>query len=493
MKTISRYIMTLALLITAVTGAWAQTETLLTTITATGTEQASYSTANVATVSFSNLPDNSSHYSDTWGWWGYGLTTTVTAAEGYTITKCVFYDNDGASATDSTDPFIVETEEQNKKPKVNGATFGAFTSAGIKMIEVYGYVTPTAATDPTVEVTTNAAEEGGTFTEASFEMQTFDMDVNYELVRDMSYKVAFSGVPTRARLAKDGDGKFHFADGLTFQLLDNIDAANPKDITSAEGITFMVGEVEAVDFEGNTFYQLNKETLVPLADFLADAHLGNYAICAVASTGEYDGSFTSGRIELFQGYEVTIPAGEYITYYRDEPLKLDDNETNAELYTISAVGTETATLSGPYDAMKALTPMLVHNKNTEEAKTILLIPCNEPDLALTVAPEFKGTLEATEIAASSATSNNYAFNGKQFVWVKTALAVGQYKAWLEVPTGTQSAPILTLVFGDATKIENTNVPNLTNGDWYDLNGRKLQNMPTKKGVYIHNGKKVVIK
>ena len=82
--------MTLALLITAVGGAWAQTETLLTTITATGTEQASYSTANVATVSFTNLPDNYSHYSATWGWWGYGLTTTVTAAEGYTITKCVF-------------------------------------------------------------------------------------------------------------------------------------------------------------------------------------------------------------------------------------------------------------------------------------------------------------------------------------------------------------------------------------------------------------------
>lgn len=43
----------LALLLMTVTGAWAQTETLLTTITATGKEQASYSTANVATVSFS--------------------------------------------------------------------------------------------------------------------------------------------------------------------------------------------------------------------------------------------------------------------------------------------------------------------------------------------------------------------------------------------------------------------------------------------------------
>ena len=134
----------LALLLMAATGAWAQTETLLTTITATAKEQASYSTANVATVSFSYTADGYSVYSARWGWWGYGWSATVTAAEGYTITKCVFYDNDGASATDSTDPFIVETTEEDKTPKVNGAIFGGFTSAGIKKIEVYGYVTPTA-------------------------------------------------------------------------------------------------------------------------------------------------------------------------------------------------------------------------------------------------------------------------------------------------------------------------------------------------------------
>ena len=60
--------MTLALLITAVGGAWAQTETLLTTITATGTEQASYSTANMATVSFSTTAQGSSQYLANWGW-----------------------------------------------------------------------------------------------------------------------------------------------------------------------------------------------------------------------------------------------------------------------------------------------------------------------------------------------------------------------------------------------------------------------------------------
>ena len=29
--------------------------------------------------------------------------------------------------------------------------------------------------------------------------------------------------------------------------------------------------------------------------------------------------------------------------------------------------------------------------------------------------------------------------------------------------------------------------------WYDMNGHKLSGKPTKKGIYINNGKKVVIK
>ena len=483
--------MTLALLITAVGGAWAQTETLLTTITATGTEQASYSTANMATVSFSTTAQGSSQYLANWGWWGYGWIATVTAAEGYTITKCIFYDDANRTATDSEAPFVVETTEEDKTPRINGTPIdgGNMWSKGIKTIEVYGYVTPAAPTEPDVEVTTNAAEEGATFTEASFAMPAFDATAEYELVRDMGYKVAFSGVPTRARLAKDGDGKFHFADGLTFQLLDNIDAANPKDITSAEGITFMVGEVEAVDFEGNTFYQLNKETLVPLADFLADAHLGNYAICAVASTGEYDGSFASGRIELFQGYEVEVAAKEFITYYKDEPLYVEDEA--AELYTIESVNGDQAVLSDRSDAMPSNTPMLVYNKSNE-TKVILLIPCAEPDMAITVAPEFQGTLNATTIAASTEGQTNYAFNGKAFVFVKNAIEVGPNKAWLSVNTGEPSARI-TLVFDEATGVGSIENGKLTIDNWYDLNGRKLQGMPTKKGVYIMNGRKVVVK
>ena len=131
-----------ALLLLAVSGAVAQTETLLTTITATGKEQASYSTANVATVSFSYTAYGSSAYLANWGWWGYGWIATVTPADGYTITKCVFYDDANRTATDSDAPFVVETTEEDKTPQVNGTPIQAWTSKGIKKIDVYGYVRP---------------------------------------------------------------------------------------------------------------------------------------------------------------------------------------------------------------------------------------------------------------------------------------------------------------------------------------------------------------
>lgn len=121
----------------------APTETLLTTITATGTEQASYNPENVASVSFSYSSGGSSAYLANWGWWGYGWSATVNAAEGYTITKCVFYDDANRIATDSEAPFVVETTEEDKTPKVNGTPILAYTSKGIKKIEVYGYATPT--------------------------------------------------------------------------------------------------------------------------------------------------------------------------------------------------------------------------------------------------------------------------------------------------------------------------------------------------------------
>ena len=123
------------------TEAVAPTETLLTTITATAKEEASYSMAKVATVTYSYTSGGSSAYLANWGWWGYGWIATVNAAEGYTITKCVFYDDANRTATDSEAPFVVETTEDDKTPRINGTPIdgGNNQSKGFKKIEVYGY------------------------------------------------------------------------------------------------------------------------------------------------------------------------------------------------------------------------------------------------------------------------------------------------------------------------------------------------------------------
>ena len=195
--------------------------------------------------------------------------------------------------------------------------------------------------------------------------------------------------------------------------------------------------------------------------------------------------------QLPAGYAIEVAAGEYATFYCDKAVTLSaETAANAQLYTITAVSNDKATATAMTVAA-AETPLLVKN-TTETTQTVLLMPTDNAADDVTAASEFVGTLEDTQIAASTDDLTNYAFNGKAFVFVKNDLAIGANKAWLSINTGVPSARI-TIVFEETTKITNTNLTNITNGDWYDLNGRKLNGMPTKKGIYMNNGKKTVIK
>ena len=66
----------------------------------------------------------------------------------------------------------------------------------------------------------------------------------------------------------------------------------------------------------------------------------------------------------------------------------------------------------------------------------------------------------------------------------------------------QTAGVRAFVLNFGEEVETTGIVSIENGKWiidngagawYSLDGRKLDGKPTKKGVYINNGKKVVIK
>ena len=318
----------------------------------------------------------------------------------------------------------------------------------------------------------------GTDGTCSFAMPTNDVTIDYELVRDMTIAVS-AEMPSRVRIQKDNNVFVAVtASEMLPTVTDGIDEQNPATMTSATDYTL----------------QLQKEGENNSWTDVTELSVGTFRY-AVTGVGLYDGVMYTNTFELFQGYEIDVPAGEYVTYYKDENLYEEDPDV--KLYTISSVSTTAATLSSeiaiaPANTPPANTPILVYNGG-QEAKTVLLIPTVDAADNVQAATAFKGTLTETTIPASTSTMSNYALNGKQFVWVKEALPVAANKCWLEIPNSANAAPAMTIVFGEATGIGVIDNGQRTSGDWYDLNGRKLEGRPTKKGVYINNGRKVVIK
>ncbi len=69
---------------------------------------------------------------------------------------------------------------------------------------------------------------------------------------------------------------------------------------------------------------------------------------------------------------------------------------------------------------------------------------------------------------------------------------GGHRAWLALPTTVAARAFFDLPDSDektgisATRIEN-------NDNWYSIDGRRLTGKPSQRGVYINNGKKLIIK
>lgn len=67
-----------------------------------------------------------------------------------------------------------------------------------------------------------------------------------------------------------------------------------------------------------------------------------------------------------------------------------------------------------------------------------------------------------------------------------------HRAYLAVPEGTE-AKAAGYAFNEVTGINDITREQVTDGVWYTIDGKRLNGEPTAKGIYVVNGKKVVIK
>ncbi len=189
---------------------------------------------------------------------------------------------------------------------------------------------------------------------------------------------------------------------------------------------------------------------------------------------------------------VTVKAGEFVTMYLEKNRKVEETETGVKLYTVTSVNVEEekVVLSSELSVVGDKTPFLLYNEGTTDA-TVTLVVAGTPD-QVTVAPEFKGTLEAkTFTAAELEAADYYTLHGKNFVWTPEAGTIAANRCWLQLDKNAGAPASLTIVFDDDTTGINVTTVNGQQTTVYDLNGRRVA-QPTK-GLYIINGKKVVIK
>ena len=159
--------------------------------------------------------------------------------------------------------------------------------------------------------------------------------------------------------------------------------------------------------------------------------------------------------------------------------------------------------------------------NSDKTKVVLsevtnrIVPAGNAVVLKSTAPTLTltynattGTLSGNELRASA--SQIYPTPENTYMLIKGASGVGFYhypsinptfntqtiiparKAYLTIAASARS--FLGIDEGETTSIhEGYSMEELGSAVWYTLDGRRLDAMPTQKGIYVSNGKKIIIK
>lgn len=156
----------------------------------------------------------------------------------------------------------------------------------------------------------------------------------------------------------------------------------------------------------------------------------------------------------------------------------DGNITSVNTYTVATAG----------EAIPANTGVILLGSNT----SLTMLPRTTEEI-VTIED---GALKHSAGAAKDITSeNSYVLANKTTGWGfykvgASASALPMNKAYLVLPTNTPQS-FVRCFFGNTTGLDSTPIQNASTNNIYDLSGRQVK--VASKGVYIINGKKVLVK
>ena len=222
-------------------------------------------------------------------------------------------------------------------------------------------------------------------------------------------------------------------------------------------------------------------------------------------TDTYSGTLNSDEISAIAGQTIqpavalAMNSAGIMTY--TSPYALDLSNVNAYVVSSYSNTNSTLTLTKVTEA-PANTGLLLKAKSNEQKGTTVALPLKASAEAI-ASNMLVGVLSSeTVVPRTDGDYTNFILaNGTYGIdWYTLSEdgVIGANKAYLQLLTAdlTNLAREFTWVYeGETTGIEPPTISpeGESTEAWYDLNGRKLNGKPTTKGLYIHNGRKVVVK
>lgn len=212
--------------------------------------------------------------------------------------------------------------------------------------------------------------------------------------------------------------------------------------------------------------------------------IGNVTITAKASSTDYDGETTTSFYILREMSGLFADGCSWTVYVAEEDLWASD-ELGLKAYAITAVDGSTATATEiPYSIPKNEAVLLYRSDKTKN--TYYAYIGDEIDDKPT------NLLEANAAAKTVKAGECYVLYKDAFVLTSSGTLPAR-RVYLPI-SGGASARTLSINGGETTAMEDVRWQmEEGSGDWYSVDGRKLDVKPTKKGVYIKDGRKVVMK
>ncbi len=247
---------------------------------------------------------------------------------------------------------------------------------------------------------------------------------------------------------------------------------------------------------GDTNFKYNNSSTLTLTDgdskverdFVGEASGTIVISCNDTKKSIY---FKSITVYTKTNADVTIPSSGFGTFCYQYPLDLDLLDENAKAYIVTSVEGNNVTLKRITGTIKGGVPFILYGESG--AHTLYTA---ESSSTVPASNMLVGTLAPTYITATNGDYTNFGMKSGKFVKAANGVMPAN-KAYLPVLTSSLGggAREFNFIFDDDTTTGIRQTENLelrTENAVYDLQGRKVA-QPTRGGLYIVNGRKVVIK